>query len=78
MNVTSPAYNEYYIKSADQMCELFKDYPSAIENSVKIASKCNVDIKMGELFLPPFSIPKESKSKNTDEYLYELCNSEEK
>ena len=56
------------------MCDLFKDYPSAIENSVKIASKCNVDIKMGELYLPPFPIPKESKSENTDEYLYELCN----
>ena len=66
--------NEYYIKSANQMCDLFKDYPSAIENSVKIASKCNVDIKMGELYLPPFPIPKESKSENTDEYLYELCN----
>ena len=66
--------NEYYIKSPDQMCDLFKDYPEAIENSIKIASECNVDIKMDELFLPPFSIPKESKASNADEYLYELCN----
>jgi len=66
--------NEYYIKSIDQMCDLFKDYPEAIENSIKIASECNVDIKMDELFLPPFSIPKESKASNADEYLYELCN----
>ena len=69
-----PLSNEYYIKSADQMCDLFKDFPSAIENSIKIASECNVDIKMGELFLPPFSIPKKSKAINADEYLYELCN----
>jgi DNA polymerase III subunit alpha len=65
--------NEYYIKTNDQMCELFKDYPQAIENSIKIASECNIEINMGELFLPPFSIPKESKSSNADEYLYELC-----
>ncbi len=67
--------NEYYIKSPDQMYDLFaEDYPEALENSIKIASECNVDIKMGELFLPPFEIPKESQSSNADEYLYELCN----
>ena len=66
--------NEYYIKSAEQMCDLFQDYPEAIENSIKIANACNVDINMGELFLPPFSIPQNSQSSNADEYLAELCN----
>ena len=66
--------NEYYIKSAEQMCDLFEQYPEAIENSIKIANTCNVDINMGELFLPPFSIPQNSQSSNADEYLAELCN----
>ena len=66
--------NEYYLKSAEQMCDLFQDYPEAIENSIKIANACNVDINMGELFLPPFSIPQNSQSSNADEYLAELCN----
>ena len=65
--------NEYYIKSADEMCDLFQDFPDAITNSIKIASECNIDIKMGELFLPPFDIPQSSPSSNADEYLHELC-----
>ena len=65
--------NEYYIKSEDKMRILFKDYSEAIENSYKIAEKCNVEINMDELFLPPFDIPKKSNATNADEYLYELC-----
>ena len=64
---------EYYIKSSDEMHKLFKDYPEALINTVKIAEQCNVEIPMGELFLPKFPIPEKSNSKNEDEYLKELC-----
>ena len=64
---------EYYIKSSDEMHQLFKDYPEALDNTIKISEECNVDIPMGKLFLPKFPIPQESKSSNADEYLKELC-----
>ncbi len=64
---------EYYIKSSDEMYQLFKDYPEALTNTLKIADECNVEIPMGKLFLPNFPIPKESKANNADEYLKELC-----
>ena len=65
--------DEYYIKSTDEMTALFKDYPKAILNTVKISNQCNVDIPMGKLFLPSFPIPSISKSSNTNQYLKELC-----
>ena len=36
------------------MIELFKDYPEAISNTLIIAEQCDVNIPMGELFLPKF------------------------
>ena len=74
-NPTKPAVlpPEYYIKSSDEMHKLFKDYPEALDNTIKISEECNVDIPMGKLFLPSFPIPQESRSSNADEYLKELC-----
>ncbi len=66
--------NEFYLKSSEEMAILFKDNPEAITNTKKIAEQCNVEIKMDELYLPPFIIPEDSASKNADEYLLELCN----
>ena len=65
--------NEYYIKSTEEMLDLFKSYPEAINNTKIIADQCNVEIKMDELYLPPYTIPENSSSKNADEYLLELC-----
>ena len=64
---------EYYIKSFDEMQQLFPDYPEALTNTIKISEQCNVDIPMGKLFLPNFPIPKESQSVDADQYLKELC-----
>ena len=36
------------------MCELFSDIPEALENSVEIAKRCNVTVRLGEYFLPQF------------------------
>ena len=64
---------EYYIKSSEETHKLFKDYPEALENTVKIAESCNIDIPMGELFLPKFPISDSAQSTTADEFLKELC-----
>ncbi|QQS38491.1 DNA polymerase III subunit alpha [Candidatus Woesebacteria bacterium] len=51
---------EYYVKSPSEMIELFRDVPDAIENTVKIAEKCEIEIKLGEWFFPKIDIPKGS------------------
>ena len=48
---------EQYFKTSAQMSELFSDIPSAIENTVQIAKRCNVELKLGTYFLPDFPIP---------------------
>ncbi|NRQ42664.1 DNA polymerase III subunit alpha [Rheinheimera sp. YQF-2] len=45
---------QQYLKSAEQMQQLFADLPEALENSVEIAKRCNVTIRLGEYFLPAF------------------------
>ena len=65
-------HEQFYIKTADEMYGLFKKHPSALENTLKIAESCNVDIPIGEIHLPEFPIPAES-SNSPDEYLKKLC-----
>lgn len=43
-----------YLRTEEEMCELFSDIPEALENSVEIAKRCNVTIRLGEYFLPQF------------------------
>lgn len=46
--------SQQYLRSEDEMCELFSDIPEALQNSVEIAKRCNVTIRLGEYFLPEF------------------------
>ena len=48
---------EQYLKSSEEMIELFQDIPEAIENTVEIARRCSVKVRMGEYFLPNYPIP---------------------
>ena len=64
---------KFYIKSADEMWDLFKDYPSALENTIKIAEQCNVEIPMGDYHLPRFPIPDQTGAQSPDDYLKILC-----
>lgn len=48
---------EQYLKSEDEMVELFSDIPEAIENSVEIARRCSVHVKLGTYFLPEYPVP---------------------
>ena len=49
--------SEYFIKSPQQMNEPFKDVPEALENTVKIAQQCNVELELGNPTLPHFKVP---------------------
>ena len=46
-----------YLRSAEEMVELFSDIPEAIQNSVEIAKRCTLDLRLGEYFLPDYPIP---------------------
>lgn len=45
---------QQFMRDEEQMCELFADIPEALINSVEIAKRCNVTIRLGEYFLPQF------------------------
>ncbi|MFT3792882.1 MAG: DNA polymerase III subunit alpha [Rudaea sp.] len=48
---------EQYLKSAEEMAELFADLPQALENSVEIAKRCNLELGFGKYYLPDFPVP---------------------
>ncbi|MGP1932889.1 MAG: DNA polymerase III subunit alpha [Arsenophonus sp. ET-YP4-MAG3] len=57
--LTDPKRSKYYtpqqyLRSEQEMVELFADIPEALENSVEIAKRCNVIMRLGEYFLPQF------------------------
>lgn len=60
---------EFYYKSTEEMKRLFTAYPDAIENTVKIAEKCNFDFTFGHYYLPAFDTPNGTDPKD---YLKEL------
>ncbi len=60
---------DFYFKTAEEMKETFADLPEAIENTVKIANKCNLEIPYGKLILPQFKVPEKMTPK---EYLHKL------
>ena len=47
---------QQYVRTPDQMQELFSDIPEAIENTIKIAKRCNLEFTLGEHFLPHFPV----------------------
>lgn len=64
---------DIYLKSPEEMAELFKDYPDAIENTVKIADRCNVVLKLDSTSTekyPEFGTPDGS---TREEYLRKVC-----
>ncbi len=49
--------DEYYFKSAEEMTELFQQVPEAIENTIKIAERCNLEMELGIDNLPEYPVP---------------------
>ncbi|MCM1988436.1 DNA polymerase III subunit alpha [Oceanirhabdus seepicola] len=62
--------DEFYLKSPDEMKNLFSDIPEALENTVKIAEKCNFDYEFHVSKLPKYPIP---EGETADGYLKKLC-----
>jgi len=64
------ADDSFYLKSHEEMAELFADIPEAVANTEEIASLCNIDMDFGRLHLPEIELP---PGKTADEYLAELA-----
>ena len=62
--------DSFYLKSAEEMAELFGGYPEALENTCRIADRCNVKLEFGHLLLPEFPVP---DGFDAVSYLRHLC-----
>ncbi|MFY4774614.1 DNA polymerase III subunit alpha [Metabacillus sp. RGM 3146] len=62
--------DEHYLKTAAQLTEQFSDAVDALENTLKIADRCNVEIELGTAMLPKYPAPENASA---DEYLERLC-----
>jgi DNA polymerase-3 subunit alpha len=49
--------DQFFLKTAEQMAAVFKDYPEALRNTMLIAERCNVTIPKGQNHLPSFGVP---------------------
>lgn len=62
---------QYYLKSPEEMAELFPYAIEALENTHKISERCHVEIEFGKYKLPHFDVP---EGFTPTEYLHKLCN----
>jgi len=62
--------DEFYLKTAEEMRELFSYIPEALENTIKIADSCNVEFDFNARYLPEYQVP---PGYTQDEYLEKLC-----
>jgi DNA polymerase-3 subunit alpha len=62
--------DSYYLKSEEEMRQLFGDVPEAIENTWRIAEMCELELEFGRLHLPEAGVP---QGMSADDYLAELC-----
>jgi DNA polymerase-3 subunit alpha len=60
----------FYLKSPEEMAELYADLPEALENTQRIAEKCNLDLEFGRLHLPEIERP---AGRTPEQYLTDLC-----
>ncbi|HLS52850.1 MAG TPA: DNA polymerase III subunit alpha, partial [Tissierellaceae bacterium] len=61
--------DQFYFKSAEEMAEIFRNYQGALENTVKIAERCNVELDFDTLHLPEYKVP---EGYTNESYLKEL------
>jgi len=62
--------NEFYFKNFQEMQDIFQHIPEAIENTVRIADRCNVEMTFGKVHLPKFTPP---DGMSNSAYLRKLC-----
>ncbi|MFI8573186.1 DNA polymerase III subunit alpha, partial [Stenotrophomonas bentonitica] len=51
--------DQQYLKSAEDMCALFADIPDAIDNTLALAERCNIEMRLGTYFLPNYPVPED-------------------
>jgi len=61
---------ELYLKSPAEMSELFREFPEAISNTIRIAERCNLELEFGQTKIPQYPVPKGTTREAT---LRELC-----
>lgn len=62
--------DQQYFRSQEEMVELFSDIPEAIENTIEIAKRCNVEIELGKYYLPEYPIP---EGLTQDQFFEKIC-----
>lgn len=62
--------DQFYLRSGEEMASLFSFSPEAVENTLRIAEMCNVELSFGEFHLPHYEIPGEM---DADIYIRKLC-----
>ncbi|MBN2098069.1 MAG: error-prone DNA polymerase [Dehalococcoidia bacterium] len=62
--------SEYYLKSAEEMTWLFREYPQAVANTLQIADECNLELNLSSHRFPDFPAP---PGETADSYLERLC-----
>jgi DNA polymerase-3 subunit alpha len=60
----------FYLRSPEEMAELYRDIPEALENTEHIAAVCQLELDFGRLHLPEIDLP---PGKNADQFLADLC-----
>lgn len=62
--------DQFYLRSAEEMAELFGNYPEALQNTLRIAERCNVELDFNTLHLPRYPVP---AGMDADSYLEKIC-----
>lgn len=64
------ATDEFYFKSGQEMYKIFQEIPQALNNTIRIAEECNLEIKFGQSHLPKYKVPDKT---TPDAFLDKLC-----
>ncbi len=62
--------DEFYLKSEEEMLQVFPEQAAAVHRTVEVAERCNLELEFGNLMLPSFPMP---EGHTVDTYLRELC-----
>ncbi|MDR0727878.1 MAG: DNA polymerase III subunit alpha [Puniceicoccales bacterium] len=66
-------WHQFYLKSYDEMLQIFKDNPECLENTLRVAEMCNFSMPYGQNHYPVFPMPPEVSGVDKGDYLRSLC-----
>ncbi|MEO8167375.1 MAG: PHP domain-containing protein, partial [bacterium] len=65
--------DQVYFKSTNEMVELFREYPEALNSTMEVVEKCNVVLDLKKNYMPEFPIPPDAGVENLDDYFEKLA-----